>query len=335
MYFLINILYVFCIYSVSCVMQMSHLYIYMQSLSNIGMELGALQSIEVDDNGLMKWKTPTIPHNIKSLFIDDDNKDNDQISIGYRILYQATSQNPGQEEKKDDEWNEVELAVHGNSYDMSGYAPCQAKVQYVINNILCSALSSTVWVECKYIAEWSSECIGNKIKLTENGTKAMTGGKSESVRAKNPISKGMYVKLNYVCGGGGKGCEIIGVISSEYNDRFDREPRGNGIIRKYCYGADCFYDSGCSNKHYYDGEYKDLGWSLGKKTNEKSITIQMIIDYKTYDTCCLSFYIDGQFKGPKDAKYSMKLPKLKDDHVWYPITSFRYNHLWCKIVCVD
>ena len=190
---------------------------------------------------------------------------------------------------------------------------------------------------CMIYHEWSPECKGDKIILSENNTKATIQSGNQSIRAKNPILKGMYVKLNFICGGGRKTLEIIGVISSEFDEKngFNKIPYFSGDILQYCYGADCFYDSSCSNKHYFDGEYKDLGWTLGLQTTKKSQTICMIIDYKTYDTCCLSYYIDGQFKGPKDAKYSMKLPELKNDHVWYPITSFYNRGRWCKIECVD
>ena len=190
---------------------------------------------------------------------------------------------------------------------------------------------------CMVYWEWSPEWKGEKMILSENNTKVTRGLADESVRANHPILKGMYVKFNYVCGGGAKGCDIIGVISSEFDDKegFCKDPQSDATIRKYCYGADCYPSNYALNRHYYDGKYEDLGWSLGQKTKEKSVTICMIIDYQTYDTCCLSYYIDGQFKGPKNGKYSMKLPKLKDDHVWYPVTSLRYSGCWCKIVCVD
>ena len=195
---------------------------------------------------------------------------------------------------------------------------------------------------CMIYYEWSPEWKGDKITLSENNTKATTtagwqSGGYQSIRARNPVSKGMYVKLNFVCGGGRKTFEIIGVVSSEFDEikGFNKVPHLSRDLSRYCYGADCFNDISCRNNHYYGGKYDDLGWTLGEKTKDKSQTICMIIDYKTYDTCCLSYYVDGQFKGPKDAKYSMKLPELKDDHVWYPITSFYNPGRWCKIVCVD
>eukprot|EP01083_Nonionella_stella_P095919 269401_1 len=313
------------------------------SLKDICIDLPVVETPEVDENDgtTIQWKTPQFDDDLKVLFkgaSDEpgDNKEEDQLAIEYQILYKKEEQD---EEKKGDEWNRITILGRENQYDMKDYAPCTVALQYRVNNILQSLISKQVQIlEVQYIAVWSPQHNSSKITLSEENTKAYLNSGDGAVRAVHPIKKGMVVTLDYVRGGGDKSLDIIGLVSSEATGYVDaRGPYAAPNMVKHCYGADCYYYSDSSNKHYY-GEYKDLGWTLGDKTKQSEITIRMIVDYKTCDTCCLSFYIDGQFKGPQNSKYSMKLPKLDNGHDWYPITSFwrvLRRQGWCKIVCVQ
>eukprot|EP01084_Bolivina_argentea_P008519 15930_1 len=149
----------------------------------------------------------------------------------------------------------------------------------------------------------------------------MAKSDEQTGRAVQSIQKGMVVKLQYKFKNADLYHEIVGVASSEFVDYYNADSKSltpyrgpnSEQFKKYCYGASFYVDGIRSDRtHHYYGGYKDLGWCLASNQNDlggkgKEAIVQMVVDYKNYDTCCLSFYIDGQLKGPKNAKYSMKL----------------------------
>eukprot|EP01084_Bolivina_argentea_P239858 403054_1 len=185
-----------------------------------------------------------------------------------------------------------------------------------------------------YIAIWSSMHKGDSIFLSEHHTKAsLIHGKNQSIRCKYPIYRGSIVTLNYTFYIADDIIyEIVGVVSSEFDGEWSslKTPYHSQDLQKYCYGLSCYDDC-----YQYYGAPKDLGWSAGQIPTAKEVTIQMVVDWKTCDDCCLSFYIDDVVKGPKKTSPSMTLPELSVEHVWYPMTCFSGNGNWCTIQCID
>eukprot|EP01084_Bolivina_argentea_P302352 521875_1 len=152
---------------------------------------------------------------------------------------------------------------------------------------------------------------------------------NQSVRAEYPVRKGTIVTLNFTFHGRADR-DMFGVISSEYVGNCNLEKNAmtdKKKLAKYCYGLySC--DNNC---HYYGTATKNLGWTAGKVPENREVIIQMIVNYKTYNECCLTYYIDGSKKGPTNTDYSMKLPPLKAGHKWYPMVQFEYKNNWCRI----
>ena len=225
--------------------------------------------------------------------------------------------------------------INENECNMMKYGLCRVKIQYVINHLLCSPYSESVDIDYRYIAKWSCSCKGANVQLSVNDTKAsMNGEAKKCVRAEYPIIKGMIVKLEFTYYISKEvDYEIVGVISSEFNGDYGsamvHQPQNcSKDILKYLYGGKCA--TGSASYGYYAKD-KDLGWSLSnlKGTNREQ-KITMLID-ASKDECCLTYWIDGQFRGPKNSTISMKLPKLDPKYNWYPIVSFAHQNKSCKI----
>eukprot|EP01083_Nonionella_stella_P108450 315510_1 len=277
-----------------------------------------LPPLEVEVQGfIIKW-TPPILNALSQRNDDDDRKEEqpNMKNIRYSILYRKA-------EEKNEKWDEIVDIMNVNEYDLSllSMDRIEAKMFYTVNGALKSPLSTAISIT-GYVTQWSPDHKGSKIQLTDNNTKALQPSGDQCVRGVHPIKRGMMVKINYLwysC----RNYDLIGVISSEYNGDYNTHAWNDEII-KHVTGIET------SDRHYFGGKRATLG--LGWKADipsQQETKIQMIADYTISDECRLSFYVDGEFKGPKDAKYSMLLPANK---VWFPIVGFDDNNNFCKII---
>jgi len=308
-----------------------------------GNELPPITEIHIAKN-MVTWTPPEIPQdvlNAMQLDGDEQKEQNAAALLSYQLCHRRDRSSLGnneakeEEAKQDNDWTEVELSDVAK-YEFTKLGVWEFKVQYRLNRIFTS-LPSEIKKCQSYIAKWSAQHKGDRITLSENNTKALMAQSDEQcVRAEYPITKGMLLKLDFIFHPkSGFSLDFIGVVSSEFTGYQNVSvPYRNNAITKYSYGADCcFSNSDVRTKHYF-GEFKDLGWTLGDLGKETK-TIQMLVDYASSDTCCLSFYVDGQLKGPENAAYSMKLPPLTDNHAWYPAVGFWNTNKWCIISCAD
>eukprot|EP01084_Bolivina_argentea_P003179 5936_1 len=256
------------------------------NVNNIGSQLNleAVAKPELDGYKI-HWKSPVLHDDIIKCFktcLDNDNKEEPQLVIGYNILYRKI--NDEKDEKHEHEWNVFDVGKV-NSYDMTKFTPCEAAIQYNINNMIKAPMSIPVIL--MYIAKWSSQYKGDRITLSENDTIALMAKSNEqTVRAVQPIQKGMIVKLQYKFNNTGLYYEIVGVASSEFVDYYNANsdiltPYRNKDFAKYCYGAS-FYVDGSDRTHHYYGGYKDLGWCLASNYGDlggkgKQAIVQMVV----------------------------------------------------------
>ena len=405
---------------------------------------------------VVSWAAPKLE--AANTMLKDDNNEEKGNTIDYRILYRSIDAN-GDEEKKGDnnEWNQTKNLGNVTKYDVSGIVSSskfEIKIQYTLNNVLQSKPSESFNI---VFAKWSTQHKGNTIQLSANDTHAILTGDNQSVRATNPITKGMMVRLRFTFHAPKNvGRDMFGLISSEYSGHYNKNAMLNYQMAKYFYGLCSFsslkqlinqnendiielkqrnttieqmikgkrgeiiqeienyqkiqekgefyidldmiskfqqflykhgfqslkqvkkkiielrekseticpeeqqeaknnnfkidnlnkineeikkciemeYElkplSSDKNSHYYGKRVVDLRWTAGAIPRGKDVVIDMVVDYRT-DACCLTYYVNGQRKGPSNRDYSMELPALTGDHVWYPMVGFEYVYNMCLI----
>ena len=159
----------------------------------MGLDIPEIESFEVDENYVLKWKSPNIPLfdeiiDIVNKVNDDDNKEENKLLIQYQILYRhkkdRNNNDESEEKQQNNQWSIIDNLLNVNEYDMIKYVPFDARMQYKINNIIQSPKSKIVSASyTPYIAKWSSIYKGDGIEISNDSTKAiMTNGNNRSLR---------------------------------------------------------------------------------------------------------------------------------------------------------
>eukprot|EP01083_Nonionella_stella_P155696 503359_1 len=190
----------------------------------------------------------------------------------------------------------------------------------------------------EYIMKWSPQHKKDGIQLAEDDTKAVSNSGNRSVRCANPIKKGMMVKLKFTFFCDKSHQDIAGncifVVSEKHCNFQDCSIPFYKGLQMDAYGMDigtarCIYEPKDGKKSQHFTRFTCAEWGTTRLQTGKEEVFYMLVDFRTHDTCCLSFYNSNmKLLAPKDAQYSMQLPERGQ---WYPAMGFWNAKCWCKI----
>ena len=199
-------------------------------------------------------------------------------------------------------------------------------------------IEGIIFVICEYyqIAAWSNEFKGEFIKLSDDDSKATCTKETDygqSIRADFCINRGQIVSWALDCHRFYlDGCYFYGVISSK-QQKFDGSPGWEQI--KDAYGVDDTTDTiylGNNQVHLKhtskDKDGVNMAWSKPKFPQD--FKLEMTADW-TEKQCKLSIFYEGKKLNDTNDQYTLLLPELDDECVWYPCATPFNEGAYCII----
>ena len=197
-----------------------------------------------------------------------------------------------------------------NAIITAGYCRMESGDMNIIKGIIL------IIYQYQRLAKWSSVHKGENIKLVEDDSKAVSIADGHSVRADFGIHRGEIVswelefKILYAS------YNFVGVVSSLVTD-FNTYPSGK---MNHAYGVD---DSTNSIYKGFGCEWSD--WKKPKLPLRRPFVLGITADW-TEKQCKLIYYYEGKKLNEINTEYTMLLPELNDNAVWYPcVTPFNHD----------
>lgn len=271
----------------------------------------------------ISWRAPTANCTISNMFLADGK----QEKVRFKLM--ALSPRDDSDEKQSecpDQW-ECQWQGAGTNYSLIGRRYQTFRILYVMNDVLQSP-SSAVYCP-KYAAEWSVHYKSSKIDITAHNTRASVRSDAGTVRAKEPILRGMKVRLEFYVMLKAQSSDyahgMVGVISSEFQQYQNaRVPRRDSDLASYCYGMTLRN----TRDHYFGGR-KQFDWSPPRFETSQQTKIEVIFDFSSAERCVLEFRMQQKQVG------RMELPVLGHGVDWYPIICLSRPNEQCDIRCID
>ena len=169
-------------------------------------------------------------------------------------------------------------------------------------------------------AKWSKEYKGNAIDLSEDDSKATCTDEAHSVRAHFCIPRDGILSWELECKIGANGCNFFGVVSSKVTD-FDDNP---DCSMKDAYGLDdevCFI--------YQGANVVGSDWHKPEFPINEVFLLRFVADWREKQ-CKLNIFYDGK-RLNEDENYTMLLPELNENFVWYPCVTPYNKGAYCII----
>ena len=207
-----------------------------------------------------------------------------------------------------------------------GYCRIESNNMNIIDGIIY------IIFEYHRIAIWSNKYKGKSIQLFEDDCKAMCVDKrrqSHSVRADFSIERGQIVSWELECKQTCWNYYFYGVVSSKQQD-FDGCP-GYGHI-KDAYGIDDMAQRiYLGNRSVYSNSDRvEVKWNKPKLPDDKVFTLKMTADWRDKQCKLIIFYKGKKLNNTND-EYTLLLPELDDDYVWYPCVTPYNKDAYCII----
>ena len=192
---------------------------------------------------------------------------------------------------------------------------------YIIDDII------SIIFEYQKLAKWSKKHKGKYIDLSEDDTKAICTKPdwtepSHSVCADFYINRGQSISWELECKFGGAWCNFMGVVSSQITD-FSSCPARK---MKNAYGVDDSANGVYLGQNYYEAP----SWSKPRFPIDMVFTIKINADW-TEKQCKLTFYYQGIKLNDENDEYTMLLPEIDDEYVWYPCVTPYNKKAYCII----
>lgn len=254
----------------------------------------------------------------------------------------------------------IQLLVHGYIHEtmISFNAPlvlCSDDIEDENKNEYHLTISDSIPMEIyqliqafyyqKFRLEWSDAHKGKHLVISELNTKVKFNGSfnGHSIRCLMGIKKGMCLEMRFVINLQGDEVfsgNFFGVVSSrckKFNttayETTELIQGRNGLIDAY--GLDAVENriyKGCEKRYSYIVRWKKREFEMKKLQK-----LRMIVDYKSFDEeyAVLKFYLNGGklMGSPKNVAngYTMKLPEVHENIVWYPVCSLVNVKSHCTI----
>ena len=202
----------------------------------------------------------------------------------------------------------------------AGYCRIESGDMNIIDGII------SIIFEYQKLATWSNIHKGGMIKLSEDDTKATCvdddyQSVGHSVRADFCIARGQMVSWELEFKTTNDPCNFFGVVSSKVKDFSICPYRG----MKGAYGLDD------ENDMIYKGYNREKSsWDKPEFPTHQTVTLKVIADW-TEKQCKLTFFYNEKKMGEMNEDYTMLLPELEDDDVWYPCVTPYNNKAYCII----
>ena len=204
---------------------------------------------------------------------------------------------------------------------ISGYCRLKSNDMNIIDGIIL-----IIFEYQKKYARWSNEYKGDKIGLSEDDTKATcVEDDGHSVRADFAINRGENVSWELECEITNTWANFYGVISSEI-ENFEVTPYDGYVDQCYnCYGVDDAEDQ------IYEGfDNVRSSWPKPAFPANELFRIRFIADWREKQ-CKLSIWYNDKKLNENQDDYTMLLPELGDEYVWYPFVSPYDKGSYCVI----
>ena len=189
--------------------------------------------------------------------------------------------------------------------------------------------------EYHQITTWSNQFKGKAIELSDDDSKAMNNHDFDgySVRADFCIDRGDIIKWELECFQPNTYCYFYGVVSSKEKN-FNSCPvsydfgdaRASGIADS----LDTIHLDGVE-RYTYDDEDVDVVWNKPEMPDNQVFKLQFKADWTDTKECKLSIYYQGKKMNDKNDEYTLLLPELDKDDVWYPCVSMINKGAYCII----
>ena len=177
--------------------------------------------------------------------------------------------------------------------------------------------------EYHQIATWSKEFKGKCMELLEDDCKAMVKeipSIAPTVRADFGIERGEIISWELECYQPVSSCYFYGVIMSKVED-FNGCPAGGQILNAY--GIDDAEDTIYlgETERWTDNEGDvDQKWHKPALPSHEVFILKFTADWREKQ-CKLSIFYDGKKMNDTNDEYTLLLPELDDNDVWYPCAS--------------
>ena len=205
-----------------------------------------------------------------------------------------------------------------------GYCRIESDNMTIVDGIM------RIIYEYHRIATWSNVYKGTNIELSEDDTKAeCTQGSGHSIRADFCINRGAMISWRLECYTSSAWCYFYGVISSK-QENFNECPDSGEL--NDCYGVDDDINMIYQGAEAIDIEYENGKpiWCKPQFPEEEVFTLIMIADWRDKQ-CKLSIVYDGKKLNETSDEYTLLLPELEDEYVWYPCVTPYYKGAYCII----
>ena len=214
---------------------------------------------------------------------------------------------------------------------IAGYCRIESNDMNIIDGII------SIIFEYQRFAQWSSKHKGDMVILSEDDTKATCGewmdddidyGPDEiedfahSVRADFHIERGKVTSWELESQIIADPCNFFGVVSSQVTN-FNANPADSMM---HAYGLDD------SEDEIYFGENYTINsvWSKPEFPLDEIFKIQITADW-TQKQCKLTFFYNGTKLNEQIDDYTMLLPELDNQYVWYPCVAPYNEGAYCII----
>ena len=204
---------------------------------------------------------------------------------------------------------------------ITGYCRIESDDMNIIQGII------KIIFEYHRLATWSRQFKGDAIELSDDDTKATNHnvGRYDSVRANFGIQRGETTSWELEVYQNGCNAHFYGVVSSKRKD-FDLCPYEGEF--EDAYGIDDWQYG-----IYQAGERYFVNWNKFKPQMpvREIYKLKMIADWTDNEQCKLSiFYKDKKMNEDND-EYTLLLPRLDKEYVWYPCVSPYSSPAYCII----
>ena len=194
---------------------------------------------------------------------------------------------------------------------ISGYCRSESNDMNIIDGIIM------IIFEYQRFAKWSKEFKGSLISLKEDDAKAICNDDyGNSVRGDIPICRSEIVSWEFQHMVTVRNCNFIGVVSSQQTD-FSLNPFDRQWYNAW--GVDDSKDRGYIGTQ----KFRKLAWKKPAFPIGIEFNLKVIADW-TQRRCKLTLFYEGKKLNDNIEGYTMLLPTLDDDFVWYPCVTL-YN----------
>ena len=210
-----------------------------------------------------------------------------------------------------------------------GYCRIESKNMNIIDGIIA------IIFEYHQIATWSNMFKGESIELTEDDSKAVCidrNKEARSVRANFSINRGQIISWELECYQTNVNSYFYGVVSSKQQD-FDGCPNYDKEKFEDPYGIDDCEDGiylGSDRVYSNFEESVDATWYKPRLPEREVFTLKIIADWKDR-RCKLTFFYEGKKLNESNDEYTILLPELDDEDVWYPCVTPHNKDAYCII----